>query len=422
MSQSPPLKITPDITVLWYMLAVVTLTCVCFGLAPALHGTKPQSMRSHLRLRSALMTAQVAMSVLLLVGAGLMLEGVKRASSRDPGFTVEDVSVISFELPPHVYNFERTRGFFAELLQSVQNMPGVGPVGLSVREPFSGAHPRRTVSLPGQLQQQARLVEYQEVSSGYFEVLRIPFLAGRNVESGDERSHGILVNRAMASQFWGDVNAIGKAVIVNGERCEVIGVVRDAYTDGLDGIEPLVYQPFGGRFLPKLLVRSNTSAVGAIAAAAAHLDSRIRTQATPLEESRDRWLGPSLVGAEIAGLLGLFALALASAGMFGVFAYAVQQRTKEIGIRMALGAKRSQVIQLVLGGTSRAVLVGMGLGLVGAVPASRLIQDQLFGVSPLSPLTYVSIVVILAVAALAASYLPARRAVRIDPIIALRHE
>ena len=422
VDQAAPFKVMPDGTVISYAVGLAIFTCVAFGLAPALHGTRPQSMRSHLRLRSVLMTAQVAMSVLLLVGAGLMLEGVRRASTRDPGFAVRDVSVISFELPAHAYSFDRTREFFAQLLESLKNTPGIGPVGLAAREPLSGAHSQRFVNLPSQSRQQAKLVEYQEVSPGYFDVLQIPFVAGRNAEPGDERSRGILVNQAMARQFWGEVNPIGKTIMVSSEPWEIIGVVRDTYTTGLDGIQPLIYQPFRGTMAPKILVRANASASDVVAAAAAHIDSRVRTQTAPLSESMDRWLGPSLVGAQIAGMLGLFALALASAGMFGVFAYAVQQRTKEIGIRMALGARPAQVVSTVIATSSRAIVVGFGLGFLAALAGSRLIAQFLYGVSPLNPRTYLLVAAILATAALAASYLPARRAARIDPMTAVRHE
>ena len=423
VSQAPPFHITPDGTVILYAVGLAILTCLAFGLAPALHGTRPQSVRSHLRLRSVLMTVQVAMSVLLLVGAGLMLEGVRRASTRDPGFAVRDISVISFDLPVQAYSFDRTSEFFTQLLENLKNNPEIGPVGLAAREPLSGAHSQRFVSLPGQSRQQARLVEYQEVSPGYFEVLQIPFVAGRNIRPADERSRAILINQATARQFWGaDVNPVGRTILVGTDAWEVTGVVRDTYTVGLNGIQPLIYQPFRGTISPKILVRSNPAARDIVAAAAARLDPRVRIQVAPLSESLDRWLGPSLVGAQIAGLMGLFALALASAGMFGVFAYTVQQRTKEIGIRMALGARPLQVVGGVMANSSRAIVAGLVIGLLASLGGSRLISQYLYGVSPLDPRTYLLVTAILALAAIAASYLPSYRAAKIDPLAALRHE
>jgi len=230
------------------------------------------------------------------------------------------------------------------------------------------------------------------------------------------------VNQAMARQFWGEANPIGKAIMVSDERWEVTGVVRDTYTTGLDRIQPLVFQPFRGTIAAKILVRTDASVSDVVTAAAADIDSRVRTQAAPLSESMDRWLGPSLIGAQIAGLLGFFALALASAGMFGVFAYTVQQRTKEIGIRMALGARPAQVVRAVIATSSRAIVAGFAIGFLAALGGSRLIAQYLYGVSPLDPRTYLLVAAILAATALAASYLPARRAARIDPIAALRHE
>ncbi len=184
----------------------------------------------------------------------------------------------------------------------------------------------------------------------------------------------------------------------------------------------MFYQPFTGSGAPKLLIRHAPGSSAAVAAIAGRIDPRIRLQVTPLRDGLDRWLAPSRVGAELAGILGGVALSLATIGMLGVFAYVVQRRTQEIGIRVALGAQPGQVIRLVLAGNSRAVLAGLIAGFLGASAGSRLIERYLFGISPLDPLTYLLVAAILALAGVAASYFPARRAARVDPVVALRYE
>jgi ABC-type antimicrobial peptide transport system permease subunit len=192
---------------------------------------------------------------------------------------------------------------------------------------------------------------------------------------------------------------------------------------GLDKIEPAFYEPFSSPWVPVLLIRnSGVGPTQAPDAIARHLDPRIRLQVVPLTDNLERWLAPARVMATLAGILGALALTLASVGMFGVFAYVVEQRTPEIGIRMALGAQPMQVIRLVLGTSSRAVLAGLASGLVCSLAASRLMEGYLYGVSPFDPTAYGSVALVLTLAATAASYFPARRATRVDPMTALRHD
>jgi predicted permease len=423
IDQAPPFDIRPDAMVLAYALAVALFSCVCFGLAPALHGTRRNSAQSRLRLRQILLAAQVAISAVLLIGAGLLLRGVSRARGQDVGFAVEDISVVSFDLPHRSYDEARTRAFFSQLLDALNNTSGVHQAGLAGKEPLSGAHWQRPVYMSGQTRDQATLVDYEEVSPGYFDVLRIPILAGRNFETGDEARHAIVVNEAMARRYWSGENPVGKAVNVGGEACEVVGVVRDAYTTDLNGVTPIAFVPFRGVFISdKLLVRSDSPAATQAAAIAAAIDPRARTDVAPLEATLNRWLSGSRVGAEIAGMLGIFALILTAVGMAGVFSYAVVQRTKEIGIRMALGARPDQMIGLVWKQTLRAILAGLGLGFFVAALAAQVLRHQLFGVSPLDPFAYLAVAAVLVIAGLAASIVPAHRATSVDPMTALRHE
>jgi len=204
---------------------------------------------------------------------------------------------------------------------------------------------------------------------------------------------------------------------------EIVGIVKNSYTVGLDQIEPMLYLPFTASPTSRLLLRTTKmDSSKVVGATVARLDPRVRIKITPLSEILDRWLAPSNVGAMIAGILGAFALLLASVGMFGVFAYVVQQRTQEIGIRMALGARPRQVIGLLIGTNARAVLIGLAIGFAGAVAGSRLLGRFLFGLSPLDPVAYGEVALLLASAGVLATYWPARRATKTDPVKALRYE
>jgi predicted lysophospholipase L1 biosynthesis ABC-type transport system permease subunit len=192
---------------------------------------------------------------------------------------------------------------------------------------------------------------------------------------------------------------------------------------GLDTIDPLMFSPVSGRDMPELLLRgASPGTIEAAAAVARRLDPRIRTHAESLTLRLDHYLAPARVAAALASTLGLLALSLATVGMFGVFAYSVRQRTREIGLRMALGAQPRQIAGLVFGASSRSVLVGLAVGLLLAAAASRLLQRQLFGLSAFDPPAYCGVCLLLCAAALAATWVPARRAIHIDPLRALRHE
>jgi predicted permease len=417
--QPAPFRLVPDSHVLFYALAMALLACLTFGLAPALQSTRPQRNTSRFPLRSVLLATQVAISILLLIGAGLLLDGIQQARHQDPGFAVADVSVISFELPAGSYEVSRTNAFYTQLLNSLKGAMGTEPFGIARHEPLSGVNYIDSAWMPAH--PQPVTVIMQEISSGYFGILRIPILAGRNLEPADAGSGAILVNQTLARAFSDQDIGIGKTIMIGRTPRQIVGIVKDTYSSRLDRIDPIFYQMWGqGASIPKVLVRP--SHAGAVAAAASAIDKRVRTQALPLSDTLELSLASSRTGAEIAGMLGAFALILATVGMSGVFAYVVRQRTKEIGIRIALGARPAQVIRLVLAASSRAIVIGLAAGFLGAIPIARLMQHQLFGVSPFDPLAYLSVAFVFAAAALAASYAPARRASRVDPSSALRYQ
>ncbi len=419
----PNVRLTPDATVILYAAALAALTCIGFALAPALHSTGVKSGRKRLPLRDVLLAAQIAMSVVLLIGAGLMLAAVKRAHEQDPGFRIHGVSVISFELPASSYNAKRTSQFSAELLNQLKGSPQMPALAIAVPEPLAHAYWNTSFRLPGEPAGTEHNIDVQKISPDYFDLLDVPIVAGRNFMNGDEARHLIVINQSMAKRYFADTDPLGKSVIVDNRTREIVGVARDAALTYIEGVGPLFFEPFTGEQIPTLLVRSSVpGAVDLVSAVVKRIDPRARVQSAPLSENLDRQLEGSRVMAGIAGMLGALALALAAVGVSGVFAYVVQQRTKEIGIRMALGAPPKQVIVLVLAGTARAAIIGLAIGYVAAAGFAKFLAQYLYGVSPYDPRAYLEVAAILAISGLAAAFLPARRAVAVDPLNALRIE
>ena len=265
------------------------------------------------------------------------------------------------------------------------------------------------------------MIETQEVGEEYFSLLGIPIVAGRGLTPSERGA--ILVNETAARRYLGGLDACGKTIQVRDEARQIVGIVKDTYSVKIDTIAPLMYEPISGMDMPRMLVRSTGSdALQTTAAIAKRLDPRIQVRSERLATQFERHLGPSRAASGLAAALGLLALALASVGMFGVFAYVVRQRTQEIGIRMALGAKPGQILKLIMAVSSRSVLGGLAVGIVLSGVVSRLIERLLYGVSGFDPIAYLSVCVILGAAALAATWIPARRAMRVEPLKALRYE
>jgi putative ABC transport system permease protein len=435
-SDAAPFSLTPDGVVLGYAILLAAASSIAFGLAPALHATRVEvasvlksqdtAGRSGMRLRASLLGVQIAISVILLVAAGLLVRGAQqRAGSFDPGFSAEDVTVVSFDLPA-AYGTARSDALFADLTQAFRSSPN-RLAAFASREPLATSREIAHIRLPGAAKASPSPTLYLETSPAYFEVLRIPVVAGRGFSSSDTGT-AVLVNESLARAYWPDENPVGKTLFMQVpdgfQPREVVGVIRNAYTAGLNQVQPTLYGPLiHPRHFPKLLLRGAGADIsGEIARTLARRDSHVRVEAAPLSAQVNRQLESSRYGVILAVVLGGFALALATVGTFGVFAYAVRQRTREIGVRIALGARPSAVVRLILLGQSRALLWGAGAGVLGAVPTSMILRGNLYGLSPFDPIAYAGVMLALAVAGLAASYLPARRATRIDPVAALRDE
>jgi putative ABC transport system permease protein len=425
--EPPPFPIVPDLFVLMFALALTLVVCLGAGLAPAMHGTRSDVVsalkesgggRVQLRARRLLLAVQVGVSVCLLTGAALSARSVQHAEAVDADFAVRDISAISFAIPSRTSQ-RLGPEFFNALAGSLRGLQ-VPAFGLADAPPLSGFTRSTTVRLGQDRLDQRRRVTIEDVSPGYFDVLRIPVIAGRTFTAADAHQSVALVNESMVRSAWQGTNPIGVTVYISDDPIQIVGVVKDVHTSRLDQIEPVVYRPFTSGSQAALLVPGGPPTAEAVARVVHQLRPDVRAQIEPLENYVTRALAPSRAGAALAGFLGVFALALATIGMWGVFGYVVEQRTREIGIRMALGATPGQVVGLVLAGNSLALVVGFAVGLMGAAAGARLLQSHLYGVSAFDLKAFGSVIGVLGAAAIIASYGPARRASRVSPSAALR--
>jgi predicted permease len=427
-------QIAPDTRVLAYMIFITVISCLAFGLAPALHATsggiaaalKSESglQRTRLPLRSILLAVQVGISVVLLTSAGVLVRGLQRAQSINPGYDVHNVTVLSIDLPASQYAGPRTRVLTRDLVDRCDNSRDLPLCGVAQAAPLSNA----TYATGFQLMEPVRTpvlhIWASSVSSRYFEALGIPFLEGRTFTS-DETDRSFIINKSAARRWWPNESPIGKSAIVNTKVRQIVGVVEDTYTHDLStSAEAMLYLPVTGALGPPVvLVHDRAPAsIERVAAMVKQLEPRAEVRVEPLSANLDRQMQPNLIGAALAGLLGLLALAIASVGMSGVFAYVVGQRTREIGIRMALGARPQRIVWLVVASSLRALGFGLGAGIVIAAGASTALAHVLPGVKALDVAAYVGVVLLFSAAVVLASAVPARRATHIDPVTALRWE
>ena len=434
--------------VIAFTLSVTLLTGIIFGLAPAWQASRPNlnetlkeggrgTTGGHHRVRGSLVVTEVALALVLLVGAGLLIRSFYRLQQVNPGFNTKNALAVTLSLPGKKYaQPDQLSAFYTQLIEKVASLPGVVATGASQTLPIQGDYllgfniQGRPPAAPGE----DKSTNYYAVTPDYFKSMGIPLIRGRVFTDQDRKDSPrvAIINEEMARRYFPDENPIGKEInVTNGPETfrEIVGIVGDVKQYGLaqpttlQTYEPFSQNPFSGM---TLVVRSESNPAG--------LTSAIRTQVLSIDKdqpiARTRAL-EQLVSDSVAkqrfamlllGTFGAVALVLAAVGLYGVMSYAVTQRTHELGIRMALGASTGNVLKLVVGQGMALALVGVGIGLGGAFALTRLMANLLFATGATDPVTFVGISLLLVGVAVAACLVPARRATKVDPMVALRYE
>jgi predicted permease len=441
-----------DVRVLAATTAVSLLVGFACGLATALGdatravasmlrsaGTRATAARAALRFRSGLVAGQVSLALVLLAGAGLLVRSLQKLEAVDPGFDPANLLTVSLDLPAGTYpGPARQVAFYSQLLERVRGLPGVAAVGAVSVLPLTGQNSATAFSIvgrPAPAPGQGPVADIRVADPDYFHAMRIPLRRGRTPTAADRPGSPsvIVVNEKLVRQIWPGEDPIGRRVKVNwiesSPEAEVIGVVGDVHGAGLDGdIRPTIYypqaqRPAGSMWLVIRHAGDPVTLTTAVRAAVRQLDRNLPvpnglTMYARLVRSMSDRRYPMLVLSIFAGL----AVLLSTVGLYGVLAYAVSQRTAEIGIRVALGAQVRDVVGLVVTQGLRVVGLGVAIGLAGAVATTRVLRSLLYGVAATDPATLLAVSLgLVAIAALAA-YVPARRATKVDPMVALRCE
>jgi len=445
-----PLEVRTDARVLGFALLVSVLSAVLFGLAPAfatVRGDIVSALKSQgamvgadhrgRRLRRALVVSQVAVSLLLLIGAGLFLRSLQKLRAVDPGFEIDGAMVAQIDPRGGGYPPEQLPELYERVVAQVEAVPGIESASMSLFGLLTNSSWRTGIVLDGYTpgEDEEMLVRGQVVMPTHFETMRIPLVRGRYLATSDREGapQVALVNQTFAHRFFGGDAAVGRRFGLDDEESardiEIVGVVGDVkYNDLREETPPVIYVPVlqSPESLYALEVRTTLApraAADAIKAAVNHVAPGLPVmEARTFEERLNQSLRQESVVSRLTGGFGLLALLLAATGLYGVLAYAVSQRTAEIGVRIALGADRRQVYWLVLEDAAGLVGAGIALGLVAALASTRLVSSMLYGLGGTDPTAILAATACLATVALVAAYLPARRASRLDPLVALRHE
>ena len=437
-------------TVLIFTALLSVLSCALFGLLPAWRTTKParsSGASAHTgRIHGALIGLEVALSFVLLAGAGLMMKSLVRLLETDVGFRTERLLTMDVSLAGEKYaSGENQAAFFGQVLQRLGSLPSVASVAATVDLPMTRSYTRDGFEIPGPHPKQG-MADYHAVSPNYFRTMGIPLLNGRELLTTDSARSPLVgvINRSMAQKYWPDENPIGRTI--SASRCfevstpegssvqckpqelEIVGIVGDV-PFGLDA------PPYPELFIPYTQWPSNEMAlVLRTASEPSSLIPAVKKEVwrvDPDQPVTDIRTMDQLVSTEAAGrrfvlqLIGAFAaiaLVLAAVGIYGVVSYGTRQRTHEIGIRMALGARGQQILWLVAGQNAKWLLIGITTGVASALALTRLLGAYLYAVRPSDPVTFVAVALLLLAVALLAVYIPARRATKVDPMVALRYE
>jgi predicted permease len=453
LKQPPPL----DLTVLTFAMLLSIATGMLFGLAPALLASKadvattlkdaaPASGFQRSRMARTLVIVQVSLSLVLLIGAGLITKSIGRILSANQGFDANGVLIASLDLSVLNYSEDRSRIVFEQLAERLRNLAGVRSVSLAKSYPASGWSDARSIFHEGQEPSEDELrrrsdlgirVETNTISPHFFRTLQIPLLAGRDFGPDDAAGAATvcIVSQRLAARLWPKQDPLGKRIAAppyRGPRrppLEIIGVVADVkYRSLIADQRPVLYLPLlqNHEVFLSIITRAAADAnslAPAVAREVAAVDRDLPLyQVQTLSDQIRSMLWEQRAAAGLIGLFGVFSLLVASVGLYSVVAQAVAQRTREIGIRVALGAPPRDVLRLIVRNGMALAVIGAALGSIGALALMRLLAAFLYGVSATDGATFVSIALLLLVVSLVACYVPARAASRMDPVRALRHE
>jgi putative ABC transport system permease protein len=443
-------EVSLDRYVLFFTLFVSVLTGVLFGLAPALQASRPDPVNTlkqggrglthgRNRMRAVLIVSEVALSLMLLVGAGLLINSFWRLLRTDAGFNPQSVATLDIPLSTATYKTPDQRvAAFQQLTDRLKSVPGVRDASVVSNIPWTDRDIELSFQVEGREPYkpgEEAVADYNVVGTDYFRTMDISLLRGRVFTNADNANspHVLVVSNAFVQRYFPNEDPIGRRIVFDGNdktAREIVGVVGDVHRQGLDrNFQPEMYVSFAQR--PE---RRMNVVVRADARNAADLLPTLRAQVKAFDQKQIIWRSRTfeeLLGKSVAPrrfnmlLLGIFAsvaLILAAVGLYGVMSYSVSWRIHEIGIRMALGANRSNVLGLVVRQGMTLTLIGLALGLVGAFSLSRVLRSLLYGVTPTDPLTFAGVSLVLIIVALLACLIPARRATRVDPIVALRTE
>lgn len=438
-----------DGAVLGFTFLLATVTGILFGLIPALHSSRlnlvselkdaPGLSRSSraLRLRSILVVSQVALAVTLLIGAGLLGQTLLRLLHHDPGFTTENLVAASVFPPVDKYKTrQQVVSLYEQIATDVKSMPGVRSVGFVSAGPQFGGFETTDVLPEGEAATRASdypQVVYFNASSNYFATMGIPLLRGRDFSGADNPSAPpvAIINQTMGQRFWPNESAVGKRLMLVRQKSvvEIVGIVGDVERYGLEeNVQPEIYFPYSqqARWATYFVVRTDTAASifkEAFRSRLANIDTEIRLSRT---SSMDDLIRSSLKRPRfnliLVAIFATTALLLAAVGIYGVISYLVEQQTREIGIRSALGAKRSHILKLIIGRGVLMASIGIVLGVVVSFSLTRFLTGLLYGITAVDPTTFIGISIILLIVSVLACYIPAWRATKVDPLVALRYE
>ena len=442
------LNVTPDFRVLGFAMVLTLITGIVFGLVPALRASSLDlntalkddgthavlGKRSGRFLRNAFVVAQVAVCMILLLAAGLLLRGLHYAQTVNPGFEMKGLATAYFNLRGLNYDENRAAAFVGQLRQRVAALPGVTEVAQAECGPLSSDRSGDRFFVAGHSEPVG--IEYNHVSPEYFSVVGIPIVRGRGFAPNDWKDgSAIIVTESTARKLWPGQDPLGKTLRprltggLPGPEHVVIGVARDAQVSRL-GESDTMYQYFpagspGDSLRSYVLVRFSGNygdlAIG-LRGIAQSLDAEVPVDVKKVEDNLEVWRAPSRIATALSAALGALALLLALIGVYGMVSYSVSRSVREIGIRMALGASTSEVMRQVLQQAMRPVVIGGLMGVVGSAAVSWVLSSMLFGLSAHDPVAFVSAPCFLVMVAFVACYIPARRATKVDPMVALRYE